>query len=751
MLFDDKNKNSKQNIVKKILLCLLIVFALIVSLFVLTRTAQNGRETVTYEPVLSDNPVYVELESKTPLYVELTAKEDMTISGISLLLVNISSDSQGGIEAKLLDDENNILFDTLTPLGEINAGSWFSVGTDARLSQGKVYVIELETDEASPYLMCVDNAEFDAFPFSLSLARNENKTNTDNSELKAASIGVKQVHAVKKTYGEILYFSIPFVIICALIGLFTVIAGRDAFLKQMGSLRVGISNIAQKCGNEIFLILVFAICTVSIISRSYVQGVYITSDSANYLREARNLVAGNNFSYDGLAGYNTWFASWPILYPVFIAICMLIPGLDAYEASKLVAILCVLVILIILRLFAKKDAWIYSLVLLNTGFIELTHYTWSEIPFMVFLLLFAIVMGKILEEQQVSKRRFVLLGVILLCACLTRYFGVFLYAVLAIYMVVLFGAYSANKEKKERQIIRNKLFGLMFAGAFSGGLFVGYMLVNKIKNGMASGVSRTLWWDDYEKLTNDLIGSLLTEFFHIFHLETPEFIVSIDYKLQLFFLWIIVAGVLVLCVKGISRLDTYGVCIVMALTYYVMFTAIRYVSSMDTFYFRFFEPATFILSVGLIGVILPYMRSGKMLGTIRIVAVTLMLLLIVSIIQTGGLNISDSYYGKLTRNWEKTYSQIPEKSVVIFSNLDMRSKYYRPDVVEGTIYPEDTWETVKANYYGSEYMCILTSDAKKMIEEPVYDSEVEAKIRDALTSPGLNTDEANDYICISLR
>ena len=58
----------------------------------------------------------------------------------------------------------------------------------------------------------------------------------------------------------------------------------------------------------------------------------------------------------------------------------------------------------------------------------------------------------------------------------------------------------------------------------SGVLSMGYLLMNKVMNGMASGVSRTMWWDDYQTLTNDLIESLLTEFFNIFSMQIPELV-----------------------------------------------------------------------------------------------------------------------------------------------------------------------------------------------------------------------------------
>lgn len=97
------------------------------------------------------------------------------------------------------------------------------------------------------------------------------------------------------------------------------------------------------------------------------------------MREAENLVQGNGFQYDGIAGYRSWFANWPILYPVMIAGIMLITE-TLYLASKIVAMVTVFLLLVVLRLCFKKGGMAVWLCLTNTGFLTLCYYTWSEIP-----------------------------------------------------------------------------------------------------------------------------------------------------------------------------------------------------------------------------------------------------------------------------------------------------------------------------------------------------------------------------------
>ena len=64
--------------------------------------------------------------------------------------------------------------------------------------------------------------------------------------------------------------------------------------------------------------------------------------------------------------------------------------------------LMVCVILGILRIFYKKEAWIYAFCVLNLGFVTLTHYTWSEVPFIVFLVLFALFFAKIVQAKELA-------------------------------------------------------------------------------------------------------------------------------------------------------------------------------------------------------------------------------------------------------------------------------------------------------------------------------------------------------------
>ena len=571
-----------------------ILVILVVVLMALGHNVKNGRETNSILPDVTDMPIYVECEKGKPLEVVMRAKEDISIGGFRLLLVNISDESTGTIWIAVKDDEKNTLMEQIVPIDTITAGEWSAIIGELSFSAGNEYTLTLIADDSEPYFMKLDRqAVNEALPFEETVIIN-------GEEIESGiSLGVDVVTFTDITFGDIFYYSIPLCILMAAFLILLVIMGKDELFYYIR--KISPVMIAQRWGNEIFLLLLFVTICINIYVRAYIKGVYISADSAGYLREAVNLANGYGFNYDGMAGMDSWFANWPILYPAMIALVILVTGTNAYLASKILSMIIVGFILLVLYIFFRKDAWVYSLCLTNIGFLTLTYYTWSEIPFILFLLIFSLVLARIVEEDEVSNKWYPLLGAAGLGGFLIRYYGIYVWIVTGLYLLLMINEYRKNRDKG---LYDNKLLGKVFrlgATAFlTGCLSVGYLLLNKLMNGMASGVSRTLWWDDYEKLTNDLIQSLLTEIFNIFSMQIPDLIDSYPYSRKVLFLMVVLAGLVWFIKRNCKRFTVESVFLTMAVSYYVIFIGIRYVSSMDSFYFRFFEPATFLASIGLI-------------------------------------------------------------------------------------------------------------------------------------------------------
>lgn len=716
---------------------MLVLFAGI--MLVLTHSAKNGRETITRLPEITESPIYVKCIENETLEAEITMTEDLSISGIQLLLVNLSSESRGSIRVSMRDSEQNVLLEETLPVNTIVPGNWFSVNGDAQLTAGECYTVSILPDGSDPYFMQVSKEE-------KNLPLTQEVKVAGQLQETGISMGINEVRPVNMTFGEIFYYSVPFTVLLLLAGILYVLLGKERILSVLG--KIPAKEWCGRFGNDVFLLLLFVFSCLGIYSEAYMKGVYISSDSAGYLREAVTIANGNGFYYDKMAGYDNWFANWPIIYPLLIAGVMLVTGMDAYLASKILSMLLVALLLVVLRIFYRKEAWIYALCLVNTGFLTLTYYTWSEVPFMLFLVLFVLFFADVIQKKEPSVKQYICLGLAGLFCFLTRYFGIYVWIVTGIYILYYVYLYYQKKER----YFWNKAVGLTVTAFLSGLLSLGYLLINKIMNGRASGVSRTLWWDDYETLTNDLIHSLLVEICNVFGIQIPDFVNAYPYHLQVILL-VVIGILLAFFIKKTIRWESReGAMITFGFGYYLIFIAIRYVSSMDSFYFRFFEPASFLICLGLFGALLPYVRKKAGMSAFAVMVTAFVLLSITTRVQCEEFDEKKAYYQELTAQWAGDYEEIPEKSVVIFSDMDFRSSYYRPDVVSGDIRPEYTWEQLKEIYYGSDFLCIKKEYVRTMLESGIYEETVSSKLREALeNTEGNKLQDDKEYAIISLR
>ena len=729
-----EGKETVKQLMKKIILSLGLLLAFAAAMFILKHPAQNGYETIEYLPEIVTDPVYVECEEGVPLEVSLEALQDMRISSLELFMVNISEENRGTVQISLLDQEGNLLLNEGVPIESISPGKWFSLSCDLFLQTGKTYQLTILPEGGEPYFMQVPEGGSDKLPFHMQVSK---RGQMAESEI---SLGVHVLTEKKITYGDIFYYSVPVCVAAALFLLCLLWIGKERMLTAFR--RLPLKSFLERFGNDLFLLLLFGMICLGIYVRAYQKGVYISADSAGYLREAVALSKGQGFSYDGLSGYESWFANWPIVYPALIAGMMLLTGANAYLASKFLTMVLVGLLLLVLRLAYQKDAWIYGLCLTNIGFLALCDYTWSEVPFMLFLLCFGLALSRIWNREQPKWGDYVFLCVSGTFVFLTRYFGIYIWIVTGCLILYLLWQYYRKREKNT--LI--KAFSMAGAGLLSGGVSMAYLLWNKRMNGMASGVSRTMWWDDYEKLTNDLIESLLTEVCNVFSIQIPEFVEQLSYELKV----LIVVAILVLIGSLLYRKcrlkSRAGVFAILAAAYYGIFIVIRYFSSMDSFYFRFFEPASFLLCLSLIELILPGMKGKK--GLRRFAAFAAILAGVCLISEAGQLRETEEcYYEKLAEKWDSDYEEIPQKSVIIFNDIDFRSSWYRPDVIEGTIRPENTWEEIASTYYGSEYLCIRADFAKAMLESGEYDASVAEKLENGLEIAG----EEKKFVVVALK
>ena len=157
----------KQDMGKKTGYSLLVLAIFGMIMLILTHTAQNGVRTTEVLPGINPDPVYVTCEEGEPLGVSLQAKEDFSISGFQVLMVNIGQDSRGTVRFAVTDSASEVVFSQVIPVETISPGKWFLISGNAAFVAGQEYVLSVLADGSSPYFMQVPAGEGDVLPFAV--------------------------------------------------------------------------------------------------------------------------------------------------------------------------------------------------------------------------------------------------------------------------------------------------------------------------------------------------------------------------------------------------------------------------------------------------------------------------------------------------------------------------------------------------------------------------------------------------------
>lgn len=131
----------------------LFVFAVV--MLVLTHTAQNSVATTQILPTINPDPVYVECPAGEEREITWKVKEDFSVSGFDLLLVNVSSESQGIFRMKIWNSEKELIFNDSLAVNEIEPGKWTVFPAELSFQEGEEYRIVIEADASDPYFMQV--------------------------------------------------------------------------------------------------------------------------------------------------------------------------------------------------------------------------------------------------------------------------------------------------------------------------------------------------------------------------------------------------------------------------------------------------------------------------------------------------------------------------------------------------------------------------------------------------------------------
>ncbi len=441
-----------------------------------------------------------------------------------------------------------------------------------------------------------------------------------------------------------------------------------------------LATFLTKYGYIVYAVVFVILYAAILMHEAYFQDFYISHDSANYLREANALRSGYGFNVDGEAGSYKHFAAWPVGYPALIALTSVIFHIsDLYLASKVLSILAVALVIAIAAIRWKERVVLCSLFFFNPGVFQLFLYTWSESVFSVLLFCFCVcAYDSIRKPDKVMP--YVLMFVTSFTAFTVRYFG----AVCVVFAGLIFAQHLYRLVfRKEKEVKKSLLFS--FATCMVSGISVLlYLEYNKKMCGYGTGIAREEFNESYSVLLKQLVRALGTELKNLFFLSDTIPFQYLGGAVGTMCLLVITVLAIVIAIKK-KRWEAL-VLLSFAILYDVMFIMIRFFSTMDIFYYRFFAPVAGIYFTGLVlligDTVWETFRKKKAVIYIPALAAVLMLF------STGNLAVQHlsvyqtSKYEEEKTAWLKKYENVPANSLCLYAQEDPEylMLYFRPDV-----------------------------------------------------------------------
>ena len=642
----------------------------------------------------------------------VTTTENLRLNSLRLFYNAVDKNFRGILTASI-KDENGVVDSSSTELASTGSDGLFSsamleFGVNAQLLEGHEYTINLQINTNMPYYyvrkFCVQDQEYSNI-----------KCKLITEESMVSNITYTPIDIMR--YGDAFY---GFIILGIIVSGLYVLKMIDINPMNNEYISRVLCSI-QKHYNEIILILMFIYLALYEFYYAYVKETYISVDSCSYLMEADAILNGYGFNIAGMSGYVSWFSVFPIGYPLLIAAVSFITGRNLYLSSKILAILIIGGVLLLLYIRFQKNAWIYSFCLLNTGFLSTYKWSVSEIPFILGLIIFCLILDYIIENSVVKVRWFVFWGLSSVYLFLCRYFGTFSFIVIGIIFIIYFGIYIFIPQYRNYNT-KAKWRGSIVAGIISGIFMVSYYMMNYLMTGTFSGTDRSEWWDEYTELTNGFYSALINEFLNASHMVLPDPITSMSRHFKIWIIVLFLMIILYLLYKYKTK-DFKVVFIGVGIFYYFVFVFIRYHSSMDAFSYRFFAPASILIVIGMIGFAEKFLIRNK--DKIVPIFACILVLSIMGLSATfKTFDRHNTAYSYLVTDMINVTKEIPRNSTVFMaSDFDYRIRAFRPDIcyVYRSIDVNDTMDGLFKRYSNSDYICIKAKYIKDMLFYPIYD------------------------------
>ena len=437
------------------------------------------------------------------------------------------------------------------------------------------------------------------------------------------------------------------------------------------------------------LLLYLSLCSIILLKSYFDQDGCLSPDSAYYLRLSKNLVAGDGFR---IADYTSpdgksFFAIWPVGYPVMIFIISKLTGLGVFWASKVLNLLVIGIILLLFRYIFKENAHWAGLIFFVYYTIIIFSYTWSEGPFILFLLFTCISLYKCVETDG---RILWLAGLLFsgIALFLMRYIGLF--AVGIIGLIALVNLFKRRWHLSIKLLI-TALLQIIFA--------VLYLYHNKISTGFMTGMQRDLPEESNFELLKQLFSALKGEFIFI------QCGISKSLSLGL----LLLLGIYLFRTRLKSHQnekndDLWKYFLLTGLLYFAAIVGAKWFSNFSPLDYRYLFPSSFFILLSLAAYL-----QGK--PSVKIMNSPIVYLVILATLTIHYIPHAYYIYKNITKEIHyfqnpnyidntrailEKYKGVEPKSVVIFGPIHLR--YLREDIIPSEIYNKSSLEDM-INYF----------------------------------------------------
>ncbi len=350
--------------------------------------------------------------------------------------------------------------------------------------------------------------------------------------------------------------------------------------------------IKRSYKSGILFLLIAAVVVLRIIAE---PTSFVSPDSTYYLAAADHVIKGEGLiAPNPLAPHaDVYFAIWPAGYPLCIAGVGLLTGTSVLLASKIVNLLFLgLTFVLLFRWFGEKS-WFIALCFCSFGMLEIYSYSWSEAPFLFFVLLLCYFVTKDLEKDS-GPRLFFQLVFCLTALFLFRYAGLIYYvgvAGLLLYFMI-----------KKQWLKAGYYFSALF---FASILVCGYLLLNKGMTGYYTGIG-----DRMQPQMESLQQFVMLLIVGLWNQLTLARQSSLSGELDILYiaLLMIQLGVMAVLfyyrekmqVKFFKNTET-KILVVFAFFYLIVIVVLRKIQPFDPFDYRIMAPFSLPIFVALLG------------------------------------------------------------------------------------------------------------------------------------------------------